>query len=513
MPLFTRRAFKTDAPLRAVTPGRITLDDAATRDRVDFLGLTELDLGVVRAWQAECMAASPTMVDAFYAKIMAHRDTRAIITEHTTVERQRPLITRYLESMLTGIIDEGYIAYRRKVGEIHDRIDLDSNWFVAMYEVIREHMLDAVRRTGASAEERERFARAFGHVLQLDIAVVITALTTSRQGRVNAAYAESMAFLDAVGAALDQLSARDLTARVHGRFGERYQRIADAFNGALDSLRDAMREVGESALQVGGASHQISEASEAMADGASRQAASLEEISSAITDLTSHADTGARRAETARTIAEEAGAVTTEGTDGMASLTAVLAEMRTSADATSRIVRTIDEIAFQTNLLALNAAVEAARAGDAGRGFAVVAEEVRSLAGRSAAAARQTAELIETSVTRAAESSAVSADVAKALGRINERVDEVRRVMLEIADAAADQRRNIGQVRDAVESLTQSTQAAAASAEEGASTATELASQSTQLTELVGSFTLEEHAAAARSARRAAATTTRDTIF
>ncbi|MCU0617853.1 MAG: protoglobin domain-containing protein, partial [Gemmatimonadaceae bacterium] len=322
---FPFRSTSRAVALRPVTPGRIRLDDPATRDRVAFLGLTEDDLGVVQAWQTECMAASPAMVDAFYNKIMAHRDTRAIINEHTTVERQRPMITRYLESMLTGTVDEGYIGYRRKVGEIHDRIDLDSNWFVAMYEVIREHMLEAVRASGAPAEERERFARAFGRVLQLDIAVVITALTTSRQGRVNAAYAESMAFLDAVGGALDRLSARDLTAQVHGAFGPRYQRIADAFNQAIDSLRDAMAEVGQSAEQVGSASGQISDASELIAEGASRQAASLEEISAAITDLSAHADDGARRADTARKIAEEAGTVTAEGTTGMASLTNVLA--------------------------------------------------------------------------------------------------------------------------------------------------------------------------------------------
>ena len=501
-----RRPNKAPA-LRPTEPGRITLADPATRERVAFMGLTESELGVVRAWQAECMAASPAMVDAFYGKIMGHRDTRAIISEHTTIERQRPMITRYLETMLTGVIDDGYIAYRRKVGEIHDRIDLDSNWFVAMYEVIREHMLEAVRRAGAGPEERERFARAFGHVLQLDIAVVITALTTSRQGRVNAAYAESMAFLEAVGGALDRLASRDLTTQVTGNFTGTYRQIADAFNRTIISLRDALDEVGQSATQVDAASSQISDAAEHVADGASRQAASLEEISAAVTDLTGHAETGARRAQTARTLAEEAGAATADGTRRMESLTSVLAEMRASADATSRIVKTIDEIAFQTNLLALNAAVEAARAGDAGRGFAVVAEEVRSLAGRSAAAAKQTADLIESSVARAGESAAVSADVAQVLGRINERVEQVRRVMLEIADAASDQQRNIGQVRDSVEALTQVTQNSAASAEESSSTATELAAQATQLTELVDSFTLDE-----RTARRTS-TTAREAIF
>jgi methyl-accepting chemotaxis protein len=171
-----------------------------------------------------------------------------------------------------------------------------------------------------------------------------------------------------------------------------------------------------------------------------------------VTDLTSHADAGARRAQTARTLAEEAGAATAEGTQRMESLTTVLAEMRTSADATSRIVEIIDEIAFQTNLFALNAAVEAAVPGTRAAVFAVVAEEARSLAGRSAAAAKQTADLIESSVTRAGESVAVSA-------------------------------------------------------EESSSTATELAAQAAQLAELVDSFSLDE-----RTARRSN-TTARESIF
>jgi methyl-accepting chemotaxis protein len=120
-----------------------------------------------------------------------------------------------------------------------------------------------------------------------------------------------------------------------------------------------------------------------------------------------------------------------------------------------------------------------------------VAEEVRALAGRSATAARQTAELIEKSVTSASESETVSAEVAAVLHAINGRVDDVRQMMLDIANSATDQRRSIGSVRDSVDSLSQVTQRAAASAEEQSSTAAELAGQAEQLTNLVQQFTLE----------------------
>ncbi len=177
-------------------------------------------------------------------------------------------------------------------------------------------------------------------------------------------------------------------------------------------------------------------------------------------------------------------------------MNAVLAQMKQSADATARIVRTIEEIAFQTNLLALNAAVEAARAGDSGRGFAVVAEEVRSLARRSAEAAKQTADLIQASVTNAGESSLVSEDVARVLGTINTRVGDVRAVMGEIVVASDTQRSGVEQLAQAVEHLNGAVQTTAASSEESASTASELAGQAAAMRQLVGTFTLGGRASA-----------------
>ena len=490
MPIIARKSAPNSA-LATVPAGRITVSDAAVRERVDFLGVTERDLGVIKHWGDSCMAACDPMIDAFYAKIMAQRDTRAIISEHTSIERQRPLITRYLKSMLAGVVDDDYLAYRRTVGRIHERIDLDSNWFVAMYEVIREHMVAAVRAASRSTAEYEQFAGAFGRLLQLDIAVVITALTTARQGRLDASISESQRFLDALDVALARVARRDLTARVEGTFEARYTPLVDSFNHSLDALRNALQEVEQAAEQVGAGSNQISDAAEHVAEGASTQASALEEISVAVAELTSLASSSDERAGVARTTAEAASAATRDGTARMARLSQVLAGMRVSAGATSRIVKTIDEIAFQTNLLALNAAVEAARAGDAGRGFAVVAEEVRALAGRSSTAARQTAELIENSVSSATESETVSAEVAAVLHAINGRVDDVRQMMLDIANSATDQRRSIGSVRDSVDSLSQVTQRAAASAEEQSSTAAEQAGQAEQLTSLVQQFTLE----------------------
>jgi methyl-accepting chemotaxis protein len=166
-------------------------------------------------------------------------------------------------------------------------------------------------------------------------------------------------------------------------------------------------------------------------------------------------------------------------------------KIKASSDATARIVRTIDEIAFQTNLLALNAAVEAARAGDAGKGFAVVAEEVRSLAQRSAEAARNTSSLIEESVKNAVSGVELNADVLKQLGEIAGQVNRVGEVMGEIAAASEQQSDGVSQINGAVEQMNGVTQGVASNSEQSAASAEELSGQAEHMRELVGSFRLK----------------------
>ena len=180
-----------------------------------------------------------------------------------------------------------------------------------------------------------------------------------------------------------------------------------------------------------------------------------------------------------------------EGRASMGRLSTAIDNIKSSSDQTARIVKTIDEIAFQTNLLALNAAVEAARAGDAGRGFAVVAEEVRSLAIRSAEAARVTAALIEGSVTNAQDGVVYNAEVLAKLGEIDAEVHRVVAIVAEIAASGEQQRDGVQQISSAVEQLNNVTQQVAANAEESASASEELAGQAVMLAEMVGTFRLE----------------------
>ncbi|HZS44590.1 MAG TPA: methyl-accepting chemotaxis protein, partial [Blastocatellia bacterium] len=195
-------------------------------------------------------------------------------------------------------------------------------------------------------------------------------------------------------------------------------------------------------------------------------------------------------AKEARGLAERTRESAERGGQNMQRLTEAITKIKSSSDATAKIVKTIDEIAFQTNLLALNAAVEAARAGDAGKGFAVVAEEVRNLAMRSAEAAKNTANLIEESVKNAEGGVSLNEEVLKNFSEIHEQAKKVNEVMAEIAAASDQQAQGVSQVSTAIEQMNQVTQQTAANAEESASASEELTGQSQEMLNMIASFHL-----------------------
>jgi methyl-accepting chemotaxis protein len=233
----------------------------------------------------------------------------------------------------------------------------------------------------------------------------------------------------------------------------------------------------EGADQVAAAAAQISSTSQLLAEGASEQAASIEETSASLEEMASMTHRNADNARLADGLMKEARKVVAQAKDSMSEMCRSMDDITKASEETSKIIKTIDEIAFQTNLLALNAAVEAARAGEAGAGFAVVADEVRNLAMRAADAARSTAALIEETVKKVRDGSALMTTTNSAFGQVSESADKVADLVGEIAAASGEQAEGTGQVNKAVSEMDKVTQQNAASAEESASASEEMSAQ------------------------------------
>jgi methyl-accepting chemotaxis protein len=294
----------------------------------------------------------------------------------------------------------------------------------------------------------------------------------------------------------ERIAEGDLTSNIEIESRDEIGRMLLAISGMQDRLRNLVGQIRQSAESINVASAEVASGNQDLSQRTETAASSLQQTASSMEELTATVRQSADAAAQANQLASTASSVAQRGGQVVSQVVGTMAEINESSKKISDIIAVIDGIAFQTNILALNAAVEAARAGEQGRGFAVVAGEVRSLAQRSAQAAKEIKALIGASVDKVESGSRLVKDAGTTMNEIVASVERVTAIIGEITAAASEQSGGIGEVNVAVTQLDQMTQQNAALVEEATAAAESLREQAHRLTSLVSTFRLEHGAVA-----------------
>jgi methyl-accepting chemotaxis protein len=313
-------------------------------------------------------------------------------------------------------------------------------------------------------------------------------------GQSIAAFVEMIEQFSYYGSCLKDVADRDLTVKVR-TLSDR-DTCGVALKNMLSNLNSIFGEISMSASQVASGSSQIAQASTNLATGAGRQAATIEEFTATVTEVHRMADENTRMATEVLQDVRESGRMMDECTSEMDRMLRAMQDINEKSQHISNVIKVIDEIAFQTNILALNAAVEAARAGQHGKGFAVVSDEVRNLASKSAGAAKETAELIESSLRSVSEGNTIVAKVNDSLQAVGSISDRNAVSVEKLHHGSTQQSGSMAEINAAITQLSSVVQANSATAEQTAASSEEMSSQSVMLNGIVSRFKVERNAGA-----------------
>ncbi|MCL2499672.1 MAG: methyl-accepting chemotaxis protein [Defluviitaleaceae bacterium] len=333
---------------------------------------------------------------------------------------------------------------------------------------------------------------ALGELSKGNFSYRITASYTGEYEKIKQAANDTGSSIDSyikeVSKTLGTLAAGNLTQNISREYTGDFTAIRSSINQIILTLHETMRNISSASHQVLQGSAQISQSSGLLAQGASQQSGSVQELTVTVEGINDQTRENAANAQQAASLANTSKENAEISKREMTALLEAMNGITNSSNEISKIIKTIEDIAFQTNLLALNASVEAARAGEHGRGFTVVAEEVRTLAGRSAEAAQNTNALIQESIRRVKDGTHRANSTAESMNQIVGNVIEVAGVINKIYDASELQAESIGYMKNGINQISQVVQKNAAISEESAASSQELSSQASVLREMIGFF-------------------------
>ncbi len=309
---------------------------------------------------------------------------------------------------------------------------------------------------------------------------------------INSSMGKIQEYISVIDRALEEVKDNNLSSGITERFDGDFVSLKLAINKIIERLNGVFKEFLVAAGEVAVGAQQISNHSISLADGAAEQVSSLSTLSRGVDAVRESSNNNAENAMRANKISEVSKYNAIKGDGQMKQMLVSMNEISQSSGEIFNIIKVIEDIAFQTNLLALNAAVEAARAGAHGKGFSVVAEEVRTLAARSSQAAKETTELIKTSISRVEQGSELAKNTASALDEIVANVSEIATLIEHISDSSSEQFKAVSRINEEIKTVENVVTNISAVSEEGVSTAEELSSQSVILKELLATFKLKQ---------------------
>ena len=430
-----------------------------------------------------------------------------VASELTHYDASKPLVGQPVTALeYRGEVDTKLLETLDKVGVVRRDMRFGDAEFAQAISVIRDESGVAV---GHVVEWRDRTTEA---LVEKEVARVIEAAAAGDlSGRVGTADKDGFflqlagqinSLLDANASSLEQisnllsaLSRGDLTVRMQGDYQGVFATMRDDANATAEQLTGIVGRIKQSSVSINSAATEIASGNNDLSRRTEQQAANLEETAASMEELTSTVRQNAESARQANQLAIGAASVASQGGEVVSQVVSTMTQIEQSSRKIAEIISVIDGIAFQTNILALNAAVEAARAGEQGRGFAVVASEVRTLAQRSAGAAKEIKGLIDDSVGKVADGSALVKKAGTTMGEIVASVQRVTDIMAEISAASQEQSAGIEQVNQTVVQMDETTQQNAALVEEATAAARSMEEQAAQLAQVVSVFQLEEDAA------------------